>query len=74
MNLSLLDPFVLAQDCPEALIGRLRMASTSAMSYSCYALASLENLAANFSAADSGHSSCIRFNKRGDLLASGRVG
>jgi len=42
MNLSLLDPFVLAQDCPEALIGRLRMASTSALSYLCYALASLQ--------------------------------
>ena len=45
MNLSLLDPFVLAQDCPEALIGRLH----------------------------SGHSTALRFNRRGDLLASGRL-
>ncbi|KAF2758671.1 WD40 repeat-like protein [Pseudovirgaria hyperparasitica] len=45
MNLALVDPFVLAQDCPEAMTGKLR----------------------------SGHSSCIRFNHRGDYLASGRA-
>ncbi|KAF2435583.1 Set1 complex component swd1 [Tothia fuscella] len=45
MNLSLVDPFVLAQDCPEANTGSLR----------------------------SGHSTCIRFSHRGDLLASGRL-
>lgn len=44
MNLSLLDPFVLAQDCPELYIGGLR----------------------------NGHSVCLRFNRRGDYLASGR--
>ncbi|KAF2401843.1 WD40 repeat-like protein [Trichodelitschia bisporula] len=44
MNASLIDPALLAQDCPEALTGSLR----------------------------SGHSTCIRFSHRGDLLASGR--
>ncbi|KAI5802810.1 WD40-repeat-containing domain protein [Pyronema domesticum] len=45
MNLSLLDPFSLAQDYPETLTSELR----------------------------SGHSTCIRFNRKGDLLASGRI-
>ncbi|MCJ1421480.1 chromatin binding protein [Xylographa parallela] len=45
MNLSLIDPFVLAQDYPDALTGKLR----------------------------SGHATCIRFNRKGDFLASGRV-
>ncbi|KAF2140025.1 uncharacterized protein K452DRAFT_253767 [Aplosporella prunicola CBS 121167] len=45
MNLPLIDPAVLAQDTPEALIGKLH----------------------------SGHSTCMRFNHRGDYLASGRA-
>ncbi|KAI9820132.1 MAG: chromatin binding protein [Thelocarpon impressellum] len=45
MNLSLLDPFVLAQDYPECLAGNLR----------------------------SGHATCLRFNRKGDFLASGRA-
>ncbi|MCJ1402081.1 chromatin binding protein [Xylographa trunciseda] len=45
MNLSLIDPFVLAQDYPEALTGKLK----------------------------SGHATCIRFNRKGDFLASGRA-
>ncbi|KAF8538374.1 WD40-repeat-containing domain protein [Trichophaea hybrida] len=45
MNLSLLDPFSLAQDYPETLTSELR----------------------------AGHSTCIRFNRKGDLLASGRI-
>ncbi|OJD18246.1 hypothetical protein AJ78_01746 [Emergomyces pasteurianus Ep9510] len=45
MNLALIDPFVLAQDYPDALTGKLR----------------------------SGHATCLRFNRRGDFLASGRV-
>ncbi|TQS37708.1 hypothetical protein Golomagni_01809 [Golovinomyces magnicellulatus] len=45
MNLSLADPFVLAQDYPESLVGSLR----------------------------SGHTSCVRFNRKGDFLAAGRV-
>jgi COMPASS component SWD1 len=44
MNLALVDPFVLAQDMPEALIARLR---------------------------SSGAAVCLRFNRQGDLLASG---
>lgn len=45
MNLSLVDPFILAQDYPEVHAGHLR----------------------------SGHATCLRFNHRGDFLASGRV-
>ncbi|KAL8765032.1 MAG: hypothetical protein Q9209_007758 [Squamulea sp. 1 TL-2023] len=45
MNLSLIDPFILAQDYPDALTGKIR----------------------------SGHAACIRFNRKGDFLASGRV-
>ncbi|KAI9682833.1 MAG: chromatin binding protein [Bathelium mastoideum] len=45
MNQELLDPFIVAQELPEVLCGKLR----------------------------SGHSSCVRFNRRGDLLASGRA-
>ncbi|RHZ45298.1 Set1-mediated histone H3-K4 methylation subunit Swd1 [Aspergillus thermomutatus] len=45
MNLSLVDPFVLAQDYPDTLTEKLR----------------------------SGHATCLRFNRKGDYLASGRV-
>ncbi|MCJ1486147.1 chromatin binding protein [Schaereria dolodes] len=45
MNLSLIDPFVLAQDYPDSLTSKLR----------------------------SGHATCIRFNRKGDFLASGRA-
>ncbi|KAL8656739.1 MAG: hypothetical protein Q9226_002573 [Calogaya cf. arnoldii] len=45
MNLSLIDPFILAQDYPDALTGKVR----------------------------SGHAACIRFNRKGDFLATGRV-
>ncbi|KAL4799031.1 WD40-repeat-containing domain protein [Aspergillus venezuelensis] len=45
MNLSLVDPFVLAQDYPDTLSEKLR----------------------------SGHATCLRFNRKGDYLASGRV-
>ncbi|KAL9586204.1 MAG: hypothetical protein Q9212_001075 [Teloschistes hypoglaucus] len=44
MNLSLIDPFILAQDYPDALTGKIR----------------------------SGHATCLRFNRKGDFLASGR--
>jgi COMPASS component SWD1 len=45
MNLSLTDPFVLAQDYPESTTASLR----------------------------SGHATAVRFNRKGDFLASGRV-
>ncbi|KAL4871240.1 hypothetical protein BDV12DRAFT_164451 [Aspergillus spectabilis] len=45
MNLSLIDPFVLAQDYPDTLSEKLR----------------------------SGHATCLRFNRKGDYLASGRA-
>ena len=38
MNLSLVDPFVLAQDCPEALTGRLRTCPSSPKSFGGSAL------------------------------------
>lgn len=44
MNLDLIDPFVLAQECPDVVIGQLH----------------------------SGHATCLRFNQKGDYLASGR--
>ncbi|KAI4103141.1 MAG: hypothetical protein L6R37_003962 [Teloschistes peruensis] len=44
MNLSLIDPFILAQDYPDTLTGKIR----------------------------SGHATCLRFNRKGDFLASGR--
>ncbi|KUL90219.1 hypothetical protein ZTR_02119 [Talaromyces verruculosus] len=45
MNLSLVDPFALAQDYPDTLTGKLR----------------------------SGHAACLRFSRKGDYLAAGRV-
>ncbi|KKK23382.1 hypothetical protein AOCH_003790 [Aspergillus ochraceoroseus] len=45
MNLSLIDPFVLAQEYPDTLSEKLR----------------------------SGHATCLRFSRKGDYLASGRV-
>ncbi|KAL1978284.1 hypothetical protein VTN31DRAFT_1143 [Thermomyces dupontii] len=45
MNLALIDPFVLAQDYPETLTGKLR----------------------------SGHATCLRFSRKGNYLAAGRV-
>ncbi|OKL56054.1 hypothetical protein UA08_08638 [Talaromyces atroroseus] len=45
MNLSLVDPFALAQDYPDTLTGKLQ----------------------------SGHASCLRFSRKGDYLAAGRV-
>lgn len=64
MNLSLVDPFVLAQDCPEALTGRLsRLIKRMLLYNEIFLITGLE----------SGHSTCIRFSHRGDLLASGRL-
>ena len=62
MNLSLIDPFILAQDYPESLTGKL----------SKYFLDGA-TLDANGCWKGSGHATCIRFNRRGDYLASGRV-
>lgn len=61
MNLSLIDPFVLAQDYPDALTGNLRESD--------FAL----QVAALTGKPGSGHATCIRFNRRGDFLAAGRV-
>lgn len=62
MNLALTDPFILAQDCPEALTGKL------SKSQSTHSLAP-----ADFLSQGSGHATCLRFNRKGDFLASGRV-
>lgn len=62
MNLALTDPFILAQDCPEALTGKLRKTHPPyLLSY------------ADFQLPGSGHATCLRFNRKGDFLASGRV-
>jgi COMPASS component SWD1 len=62
MNLSLVDPFVLAQDCPDVITGRLREC--------CHICLSVYS---DSQRAGSGHATSIRFSHRGDLLASGRV-
>lgn len=64
MNLSLVDPFVLAQDCPDVITGRLR---------ECGLLIVLYWVIYADGVPGSGHSTSIRFSHRGDLLASGRV-
>lgn len=60
MNLSLIDPFILAQDYPEALTGKIRTNH-------------FQTLNADLPNQGSGHATCIRFNRKGDFLASGRV-
>ena len=62
MNLSLIDPFVLAQDYPDTLTEKISMTSTP------------ESTRANADKSGSGHATCLRFNRHGDYLASGRVG
>jgi COMPASS component SWD1 len=64
MNLSLVDPFILAQDCPEVITGRLR---------ECFIVPTTAPFVIDSQHAGSGHSTSIRFSHRGDLLASGRV-
>lgn len=62
MNLSLIDPFVLAQDYPDTLTGKL---STHPLSQS--------HEMALMLISGSGHATCLRFNRTGDYLAAGRV-
>ncbi|KAI9771079.1 MAG: chromatin binding protein [Geoglossum simile] len=64
MNLSLIDPFVLAQDYPESLTGNLRKAHLRLLS---------TTIQLNLRWLGSGHATCVRFNRKGDFLASGRV-
>lgn len=63
MNLSLIDPFVLAQDYPDTLSEKLSMQLFP------------EFLCVTFLmfVIGSGHATCLRFNRKGDYLASGRV-
>ena len=63
MNLSLIDPFILAQDFPDALTGKI------SKSYLATRLAP-RLISSN---PGSGHSTALKFNRKGDLLASGRV-
>lgn len=63
MNLALTDPFILAQDYPEALTGKLRKLTVTVAPAKSMLTAYL----------GSGHATCLRFNRRGDFLASGRV-
>ena len=70
MNLSLVDPFILAQDYPEVHAGHLRQWDPSC------AFASRGGGLTDSAFATvlgSGHATCLRFNHRGDFLASGRV-
>lgn len=60
MNLSLVDPFVLAQDYPDTLTENISMYQVSET------IASTNDIG-------SGHATCLRFNRKGDCLASGRV-
>lgn len=61
MNLSLIDPFVLAQDYPDTLTEKLSRLPP------CYIVGNLLIMIG------SGHATCLRFNRKGDYLASGRV-
>lgn len=68
MNLSLIDPFVLAQDYPDTLTEKLSM----------YIPSVTEGWKAKIEECrlirtGSGHATCLRFNRKGDYLASGRV-
>ena len=63
MNLSLVDPFILAQDYPDALTGKLSMLNDTSYWPCVLTCTRLE----------SGRATCIRFNRKGDFLASGRV-
>lgn len=63
MNLALTDPFILAQDYPEALTGKLRELLVTVALAGNVLIVYL----------GSGHATCLRFNRRGDFLASGRV-
>jgi COMPASS component SWD1 len=64
MNLSLIDPFVLAQDYPDTLTGKL----------STHPLFFMSNVMILMCLPGSGHATCLRFNRKGDYLAAGRVG
>ncbi len=62
MNLALTDPFILAQDYPEALTGKLSKAKLASIPAHTHSIL-----------IGSGHATMLRFNRRGDFLASGRV-
>ena len=62
MNLALTDPFILAQDYPEALTGKLSKGKLTLLPTHTYLIL-----------IGSGHATMLRFNRRGDFLASGRV-
>jgi COMPASS component SWD1 len=61
MNLALIDPFQLAQDSPDALTNDLRKLEIPRRKISTHVFP------------DSGHATTLRFNRKGDYLASGRA-
>jgi COMPASS component SWD1 len=61
MNLALIDPFQLAQDHPDTLTNVLRM------------ITCLLDLPPLLTRLGSGHAIALRFSRKGDYLASGRV-
>lgn len=68
MNLSLIDPFDLAQDYPDTLTDKLStLQRLEAISITLVQTGIKRDIG-------SGHATCLRFNRRGDFLASGRVG
>ena len=67
MNLALIDPFQLAQDYPDCLTNELsKLLIVSSRQFPA-------ETAANNKGLGSGHATILRFNRKGDYLASGRV-
>ena len=62
MNLALIDPFQLAQDYPDALTNDLRKSQIQK-----------RGVTLPICCAGCGHATTLRFNRKGDYLASGTV-
>lgn len=77
MNLALVDPFVLALDYPDSLTSRQRMSffNLIIMMSNIFAnpFVSMNQFTDCPEHIGSGHAATIRFNRKGDYLASGRV-
>ena len=74
MNLALIDPFQLAQDYPDVLIDDLSKSSSHLTEGErpCANLWRNGNAQTDPTRTESGHATTIRFNRKGDYLASGR--
>ncbi len=67
MNLALIDPFQLAQDFPDTVTDDLSKFSI------VFTLTDDSLQASLLTSVGSGHATTLRFNRKGDYLASGRV-